>query len=50
MKYTWESLTKTVCSGDLIIDGVEVKTNITIPTIYATNTTIVLQLPYVDNN
>ena len=48
--YEYEDITKTVKSDELIIDQVEVKTNITIPTIYATNAAVVLQLPYADKN
>lgn len=50
VKYTWESLAKTVHSDELIIDGVQIKTDITIPTIHATDTAVVLQLPYADKN
>lgn len=50
IEYTYEDSTKTVCSSDLIIDSVQVKTNITIPTIHATDTAVVLQVPYKDEN
>ena len=50
VKYTWESFTKTVHSDELIIDGIQIKTDITVPTIRATETSVMLQLPYTDEN
>lgn len=44
--YTYETLSKSVATDEFILDRAEIKTNITIPTIHATDEEIVLQMPY----